>query len=176
MKPATIRTVLTIVASKQWPAHQLDVSNAFLHSHLDEQVFCQQPTGFVDPSQPDAVCMMSRSLYGLQQAPHAWFTNFANYATTIGFTPTRSDSSLFVYRHGNDMAYLLLYVDDMILTAFSTSLLCSIVGKRQSTFAVKDMGPLRFFLGIDVRRDKDGFFLSQSQYAFDLLERTGMTN
>ena len=73
VKPATIRTILAMIASKQWPAHQLDVTNAFLHGHLDEQVFCQQPTGFVDPEQPDAVCLLSRSLYGLRQAPRAWF-------------------------------------------------------------------------------------------------------
>ena len=65
VKPATIRTVLTLVASKKWPAHQLDVSNAFLHGHLQEKVYCQQPVGFVDPERPDAVCLLNRSLYGL---------------------------------------------------------------------------------------------------------------
>jgi histone deacetylase 1/2 len=93
VKPATIRTVLSVVASKQWPAHQLDVTNAFLHGHLHEHVFCQQPTGFVDPNQPDAVCLLSRSLYGLRQAPRAWFDNFAAFVTSIGFKQTRSDAS-----------------------------------------------------------------------------------
>jgi hypothetical protein len=73
VKPATIRTVLTLVATHNWPAHQLDVSNAFLHCNLQEQVYSQQPTGFVDPSRPDDVCLLSRSLYGLRQAPRAWF-------------------------------------------------------------------------------------------------------
>ena len=73
VKPATIRTVLTLVATKNWPAHQLDVSNAFLHGNLSERVFYQQPTGFKDASQPNTVCLLSRSLYGLRQAPRAWF-------------------------------------------------------------------------------------------------------
>jgi histone deacetylase 1/2 len=62
VKPATIRTVLTLIASKHWPAHQLDVSNAFLHGNLTERVYCQQPAGFVDPERPNAVCLLSRSL------------------------------------------------------------------------------------------------------------------
>jgi hypothetical protein len=176
VKPATIRTVLSVVASKQWPAHQLDVTNAFLHGHLHEHVFCQQPTGFVDPNQPDAVCLLSRSLYGLRQAPRAWFDNFAAFVTSIGFKPTRSDASLFVYRAGNQMAYLLLYVDDMVLIASTPALLQHLIARLRSAFAVKDMGPLRYFLGISVTRNKDGFFLSQSQYADDLLERAGMSN
>ncbi|WVZ65258.1 hypothetical protein U9M48_014654 [Paspalum notatum var. saurae] len=139
VKPATIRTVLTLAASKGWPANQLDVTNAFLHDNLDEQVFCQQPTGF----HPDDVCLLSRSLYGLRQAPRAWFTSFANFVLSIGFTQTRSDSSLFVYHDGHAMAYLLLYVDDMVLTASSTGLLNFIIAKLKSAFAIKDMGSVR---------------------------------
>ena len=176
VKPTTIRIILSIIASKQWPAHQLDVTNAFLHGHLDEQVFCQQPTGFVDPEQPDAVYLLSRSLYGLRQAPRAWFQSFVSFVTSIGFNQTRSDSSLFVYRDSDQMAYLLLYVDDMVLSASTTSLLQHIIMRLRSAFAVKDMGPLQYFLGIDVKRNKDGFFLSQSQYVVDLLERAGLSN
>lgn len=115
MKPATIRTVLTIAASRKWPTRQLDVSNAFLHGHLQEHVLCQQPTGFADPSRPDAVCLLDKSLYGLRQAPRAWFDRFAKFAIALGFRPTCSDSSLFVLRQGHEVAYLLLYVDDMVL-------------------------------------------------------------
>ena len=73
VKPGTIRTVLQLAVSRAWPVHQLDVSNAFLHGHLAEQVFCEQPTGFVDATHPDHVCLLSRSLYGLKQAPRAWY-------------------------------------------------------------------------------------------------------
>lgn len=73
VKPATIRTVLTLVAASGWSTRQLDVSNAFLHGNLNEHVLCQQPVGFVDSAQPDVVCLLNKSLYGLEQAPRAWF-------------------------------------------------------------------------------------------------------
>jgi hypothetical protein len=69
VKPATIRVVLSIAASRSWPIHQLDVKNAFLHGHLNETVYCQQPPGFVDLVAPDHVCLLQKSLYGLKQAP-----------------------------------------------------------------------------------------------------------
>ncbi|KAF8780514.1 hypothetical protein HU200_001642 [Digitaria exilis] len=176
VKPATIRTVLTLIASKGWPAQQLDVSNAFLHGDIKERVLCQQPTGFEDPHRSTDVCLLSRSLYGLRQAPRAWFTKFADYAVSLGFKQSRSDSSLFVYNHGGSMAYLLLYVDDMILSASSTTFLQQLITSLRSAFAVKDMGPVHHFLGVDVRRDAAGFKLSQSAYALDVLERAGMAN
>jgi hypothetical protein len=168
--------VLTIIASKHWPAHQLDVSNAFLHGNISELVYCKQPTGFEDPAHPDDVCLLSRSLYGLRQAPRAWFNCFVEHAVSIGFKQSRTDSSLFVYRNGNAMAYLLLYVDDMILSASSMELLRHFISSLQSAFAVKDMGPVHYFLGIDVKRTNSGFFLSQSSYALEVLERAGMHN
>jgi hypothetical protein len=113
VKPATIRTVLTLIASKQWPAHQLDVSNTFLHGNLNKRVCCQQPLGFEDPERPTDVCLLSRSLYGLRQAPRAWINRFVTHAVSIGFKQSRTDNSLFIYKHGNDMAYHLLYVDDI---------------------------------------------------------------
>ena len=176
VKPATIRTVLTIAASRQWPTKQLDVSNAFLHGHLHEHVLCQQPPGFLDADRPDAVCLLDKSLYGLRQAPRAWYTRFAQYAVKLGFRATRSDTSLFVLRNGGSTAYLLLYVDDIVLTGSSEALLQHIVQLLQAEFAVRDMGTLNFFLSVDVKRTAAGFYLTQDRYAEDILERAGMTN
>lgn len=176
VKPATIRTVLHLAAARDWPVHQLDVKNAFLHGDLTEQVFCQQPVGFVDPAQPDAVCLLRKSLYGLKQVPRAWFQRFATHLQQLGFTPAKSDSSLFVLHHGAAEAHLLLYVDDIVLAASTTQLLHRIIDQLRLEFAMKDLGPVHFFLGIQVRRTQTGFFLSQAQYANDVLERAGMTN
>ncbi|GJS67119.1 ribonuclease H-like domain-containing protein [Tanacetum coccineum] len=85
VKPATIRTVLSLEVSRDWLIHQLGVKNAFLHGHLSETVYMHQPPGFVDPNKPNYVCHLQRSLYGLKQAPLAWFQRFASYATRVGF-------------------------------------------------------------------------------------------
>ncbi|GJV24042.1 ribonuclease H-like domain-containing protein [Tanacetum coccineum] len=127
VKPATIRTVLTLVVSRHWPIHQLDVKNAFLNGDLSETVYMHQPPGFVDPHHPTHVCLLQRSLYGLKQAPRAWFQRFAGYATRAGFTHSRCDSSLFIYTQGSQVSYLLIYVDDIILTASAPALLRQII-------------------------------------------------
>jgi hypothetical protein len=151
VKPTTIRTVLTIVAPQQWPAHQLDISNAFLHGNLNEKVYCTQPASFVDPERPDAVCrLLSRSLYGLRQAPRAWLNRFMEFVTSVGFIQSRPDSSLFIPRKPAGTAFLLPYVDDMVLSASSDALLQDVIAKIRSALAIKDMGPLQYFLGIDV--------------------------
>ena len=123
VKPATIRTVLIIATSSAWSIHQLDVKNVFLHGHLAETVYCQQPPGFVDPAAPDHVCLLQKSLYGLKQAPRAWYQRFASYIRQLGFVASVSDTSLFVYKEGPSITYLLLYVDDIVLTASSSTLL-----------------------------------------------------
>lgn len=101
VKPATIRTVLSIAISRDWPIHQLHVKNAFLHGALQETVYMHQPLGFRDINFPNHVCKIKRSLYGLKQAPRAWYQRFANFICRHGFYRSRSDSSLFVYHTGN---------------------------------------------------------------------------
>jgi histone deacetylase 1/2 len=176
VKPATIRTVLHLVATRQWPVHQLDVKNAFLHGDLAERVYCHQPAGFVDSSRPDHVCLLIKSLYGLKQAPRAWFQRLGTHLRAMGFTAAGSDSSLFIYSNGAQAAYLLVYVDDIILTASTSPLLHDIVNKLSQEFAIKDLGGLQFFLGVQVRRDAADFLLNQAQYTEDILERAGMAN
>ncbi|GKA51074.1 ribonuclease H-like domain-containing protein [Tanacetum coccineum] len=123
VKPTTIRTVLSLVVSQQWLIHQLDVMNAFLNGDLSETVYMHQPPSFVDSRYPNHVCLLQRSLYDLKQAPRAWFQRFVGYATRAGFSPSRCDSSLFIYTQDSQVAYLLIYVDDIILTASSLVLL-----------------------------------------------------
>ena len=176
VKPATVRTVLSLALSRSWPVHQLDVKNAFLHGTLSETVYCSQPAGFVDPSRPEMVCRLHKSLYGLKQAPRAWYSRFATFLVSLGFTECKSDTSLFVYSRGSDMAYLLLYVDDIILTASSPLLLQQVIQSLQQEFAMKDLGVLHHFLGVTVEPRPSSLLLHQRQYALDILERAGMTD
>jgi hypothetical protein len=127
VKPVTIRTVLTLHWPRDWPVHQLDVTNAFLHGTLTETIYCTQPVGFVDHAQPDLVCKLNKSLYGLNQAPRAWYSRFATFLCSRGFVEAKSDTSLFILRHGSDTVYILLYVDDIVLTASSRELLRRII-------------------------------------------------
>ncbi|GJV25272.1 ribonuclease H-like domain-containing protein [Tanacetum coccineum] len=129
VKPATIRTVLSLAVSRQWPIHQLDVKNAFLHGHLTETVYMHQPPGFTDSAHSD---------------------------------------------YGQDTTYLLLYVDDIILTASSTSLLHRIISLLHAEFAMTDLSPLNYFLGISVMRTTSSIFLSQMKYATEILEQAQM--
>jgi hypothetical protein len=176
VKLATVRTVLTLVASRAWPIQQLDVKNAFLHDTLSETVFCSQPTCFTNPAKPDLVCRLNKSLYGLKQAPRAWYKWFATYMTSLGFIEAKLDTSLFILRHGPDMVYLLLYVDDIILTASSSELLRRTIAALQREFAMKDLRPLHHFLGITVEHHPDGLFLHQSTYTLDVIKRVTMTD
>nr|GFA28767.1 ribonuclease H-like domain-containing protein [Tanacetum cinerariifolium] len=118
VKPGTIRAVLSLATSRHWPIHQLHVKNAFLHGDLSETVYMHQPLGFQDSAHPDYMCLLRRSLYGLKQAPRARFQRFASSITQVGFHHSRCVTSLFIYRQGLDTAYLLLYVDDIVLTSY----------------------------------------------------------
>nr|GEZ30696.1 hypothetical protein [Tanacetum cinerariifolium] len=124
--------------SRAWPIHQLDVKNAFLHGHLSETVYIHHPPGFANPVHPDYVYHLQRLLYGLKQAPGAWFRRFASYATRFGFQHSKTDSSLLIFHRETDIAYLLLYVDDIILTSF-------LYGLRHACF-YRNLNMLRKFL------------------------------
>jgi len=146
VKPATVRTVLSLALSRSWPIHQLDVKNAFLHGNLSETVYCSQPTGFEDSAHPDYVCRLNRSLYGLKQAPRAWYSRFASYIIQLGFVEAKTDTSLFVYHQGTDTAYLLLR---------------RVISALQQEFSMKDLGELHHFLGMHVQRRGSSLLLSQ---------------
>lgn len=174
VKPATIRTVLDVSLAKSWPIHQLDVKNAFLHGELDETIYMHQPPGYVDKQFPHHVCRLRKAIYGLKQAPRAWNSRFAKYVCDMGFSPAKSDTSLFIFRRGTRQAYLLLYVDDIILTASDNSFLQEIINCLKKEFPMSDSGKLHYFLGVKAYFINGGIFLSQQTYATDIIKRAGM--
>ena len=152
----TVRTLLAVATVRQWSISQLDVKNAFLNGELREEVYMQPPLGY---SVPDGlVCRLHRSLYGLKQAPRAWFEHFSSIVINIGFTPSDHDPALFVRTspHGRT---LLLYVDDMIITGDDSQYIAFVKQRLSETFLMSDLGPLRYFLGLDVTSTSDGIFL-----------------
>jgi hypothetical protein len=162
--------MLTTAVSDNCPIQQLDVKNVFLHDTLTETVYCCQPTGFAVPAYPDLFCHLRKSLYGLKQAHRAWYSRFASSLTTLGFIEAKSDTSLFIFRRGSDTVHLLLYVDDIILTASSTELLRRTISALQREFAMKDLGSLHHFLGITVEHRPDGLFLHQRTYTLNIVK------
>jgi hypothetical protein len=153
------------------------VKNTFLHDNLSETVYCNQSTGFVDPTSPDWVCLLNKSLCGLKQAPRAWYNRFATYITSLGFVEAKSDTSLFVFRRGSDMVYLLLYADDIVLTASSAALLQQTISALKREFVMKDLAPPpHHFLGVSVQHQADRLVLTQRKFALDILERAGMVD
>ncbi|GJV00624.1 ribonuclease H-like domain-containing protein [Tanacetum coccineum] len=176
VKPTTIRKVLILVVSRKWSIHQLDVKNAFLNDDLSKTVYMHQPFGFIDSWYPNHVCRLQRSLYGLKQAPHAWYQRFAGYTTRARFYHSHCDSLLFIYRQGSQVAYLLLYVDDIILTSSSTTLLQHLIDSLHREFDMTNLGALNYFLHISVVRHSTGLFLSQRKYALQLLKHAQIVN
>ncbi len=174
IKLPTVRMILSLAVSLNWPLRQFDVSNAFLHGILKEEVYMTQPQGYVDPNQPHHVCKLHKLIYGLKQASSAWFERFTGQLLQCGFTASTADSSLFIYRSKTVVAYLLLYVDDIVLTNNTPAFLDHLITHLSSIFELKDLGPLHYFLGIQVTRDSKGLHLSQSKYATSLLHKHNM--
>uniref|UniRef100_A0A2N9FS43 Reverse transcriptase Ty1/copia-type domain-containing protein n=1 Tax=Fagus sylvatica TaxID=28930 RepID=A0A2N9FS43_FAGSY len=174
VKPPTVRLVISLAVSLNWPFRQLDVKNAFLHGTLKEEVYMAQPQGYIDPSHPSQVCKLLKSIYGLKQAPRAWFESFTSQLLHLGFTASTADSSLFVYKNKTVIAYLLLYVDDIVLTSNTPAYLDNLITQLSSMFDLKDLGPLHYFLGLQVTRSSSGLYLNQAKYAHDLLKKHNM--
>lgn len=176
VKPATIRTVINLSLSRGWDIRQLDVKNAFLHGCLSETIYMHQPPGFVDKSQPHHVCKLDKALYGLKQAPCAWNARFTNFLAQLSFKTSKCDASMFVYRNGNNIAYLLLYVDDIIITGSTKQLIDTITNALKKEFPMTDMGRLNYFLGVKAEYNKAGILLTQQHYAREIIERAGMAD
>jgi Reverse transcriptase (RNA-dependent DNA polymerase) len=174
VRPTTIRLVLTIALTYGWSLRQLDVQNAFLHGDLQETIYMEQPPGFVDPRCPNHVCLLSKSLYGLKQSLRAWFQTLSNCLTSLGFSPSHYDPSLFVLHHNSQTVIILIYVDDIIITGSHQPYLFDIISKLQTHFAIKDLGDLHYFLGIEVTKTDTGLHLSQHKYVQDILHRALM--
>ncbi|XP_071679680.1 uncharacterized protein [Lolium perenne] len=171
VKPTTIRLLFSLAVTHGWHLRQLDVQNAFLHGVLEEEVYMCQPPGFVDPDRPHHLCYLSKALYGLKQAPRAWHARLGTALRTHGFVPSIADMSLFMLQRPHLTKYLLVYVDDIILVSSSTTGANRLIQRLRSDFAVKDLGVLHFFLGLEVSMVGHGIALTQKKYSLDLLRR-----
>ncbi|KAJ4817812.1 hypothetical protein LUZ62_030378 [Rhynchospora pubera] len=176
VRPTTIRVILSLAVSHKWSIRQLDVNNAFLHGDLKERVFMSQPPGFIDPTRPNHVCLLSKSLYGLKQSPRAWFQKLSSTLLALGFFESQYDPSLFISHAHNHLTMVLVYVDDILITGSNPSLISSYISHLHNSFSLKDLGDINFFLGIQVTKTPTGLHLNQSKYIHDILVKANMVN
>jgi hypothetical protein len=163
-----------VVVSRGWHLRQLDVQNTFLHGNLEEDVYMRQPPGFEDKSMPNYVCKLDKALYGLKQAPRGWYSKLSMKLCEIGFTPSKADTSLFYINKDDITMFVLVFVDDIIVASSSSNATEGLLRKLNQEFALKDLGDLHYFLGIEVHKVTNGVILSQDKHASDLLHRVGM--
>lgn len=136
VKHVTLRIILTIDITNQWPLQQLDVNNAFLIGYLTEEVYMTQPPSF-EQDYPSLVCKLNKALYGLKQAPRAWFERLKAALVNLGFHSSKCDPSLFTLHAQRQNTFILVYVDDIIITRSSKSLIKQLVQKLNSDFSLK---------------------------------------
>jgi hypothetical protein len=129
----------------------MDVKNDFLHGDLSEDIYMEQPPGFIHNS--SLVCRLKKSLYGLKQAPRAWYTKMDSFFLSKNFFRCKSDPNVYMLRTTDSLLILVLYVDDILITDNSVSVISSVKGILHDRFSMMDMGPLHFFLGLEINQD-----------------------
>ena len=172
--------VLSLAAVKGWFLHQMDVNNAFLHGDLDEEVYMSLPPGFHSKREcisnlgcSPLVCKLNKSLYGLKQASRQWFAKFSYTLLNFGFVQSKADYCLFTYTKGSSFTVLLVYVDDILLTGNDLGCITDLKHLLNTKFGLKDLGSLKYFLGLKVARSDRGISLNQRKYCLEILQDTG---
>jgi hypothetical protein len=174
-KMTTIRLLLAVASVRGYFLHQLDVNNAFLHGDLHEEVYMALPPGYAGSKGEFSgqVCRLNKSLYGLKQASRQWYSKLSQALLYYGFEQSKSDHSLFIYKSNSIFLALLVYVDDIILASDNMNEIARLKSFLNEQFKIKDLGELKYFLGIEVARSKRGISLSQRKYALEILEEAG---
>jgi Reverse transcriptase (RNA-dependent DNA polymerase) len=173
-KLSSVRVLLSIAANLEWSLHQFDVKNAFLHGELEEEIYMEMPLGYQISNTEGKVCKLRKALYGLKQSPRAWFGRFSQAMKRYGYNQSDSDHTMFYKKRSDKICILIIYVDDMIITGNDIEGIKELEEKLFKEFEMKNLGGLKYFLGIEVTRDREGIYLSQRKYILDLLSETGM--
>ena len=154
----------------------MDVKSAFLNGMLQEEVFVEQPKGFIDPHRPDDVYKLKRALYGLKQATQAWYDRLTAYLTEHGFKRGSADTTLFIRHDKNSFVVAQIYVDNIIFGATNDSLAHSFADEMKAMFEMSMVGKLTYFLGLQVKQMDSRIYINQAKYARNLVKRFGLDN
>ncbi|GJX15810.1 putative ribonuclease H-like domain-containing protein [Tanacetum coccineum] len=151
--------------------YQMDVKSAFLYGKIKEEVYVCQPLGFEDPNIPDRVYKVENALYGLHQAPRAWYETLSTYLLDNGFQREKIDKTLFIKKDKGDIMLVQVYVNDIIFGSTKKSLCTKFEKMMHKKFQMGSIGELTFFLGLQVKQKKDGIFISQDKYMTEILKK-----
>lgn len=150
----------------------MDVKSAFLHGELEEEVFVEQPLGYVRRGDKEKVYKLKKALYGLKQAPRAWYSKIESYFLKEGFQRCDYEPTLFIKaEEGNKVLIVSLYVDDLIFTGSDGLIFSAFKSSMKKEFDMTDLGKMKYFLGVEVVQKQGEIFLSQRKYAEKLLEK-----
>nr|GEY10045.1 retrotransposon protein, putative, Ty1-copia subclass [Tanacetum cinerariifolium] len=172
-----IRILIAIAAYNDYEIWQMDVKIAFLNGYLNEEVYMEQPEGFVNPKYPNRVCKLKHSIYGLKQASRQWNKRFDNEIKKFGFTQNRNEPYVYLKASGSNITFLILYVDDILIMGNNIPMLQSVKTYLGRCFAMKDLGEAAYILGIKIYRDRSRLIgLCQSAYIEKIIKRYCMEN
>ncbi len=169
-KIATIRALIALASANDLLVHQMDVKTAFLNGDLHEEIYMQQPPGFVIPGKEHKVCKLKKSLYGLKQAPKQWYEKFHKTILDFGFVVNGSDACVYSKMFNEKCVIICLYVDDMLIIGTHLDVIKQTKEYLSSKFEMKDLGEVDVILGVKVTKIKEGFTLSQSHYVEKILK------
>ena len=164
----------SVALNQAWSLHQLDVSNAFLYGDLAEQVYMEQPPGYVAQGESSMVCLLTKAIFGLKQSSRAWFQKFSQLLFSYGFVSTVYDPMVMHKRNPKGCVVLAVYVDDIILTSSDEAEIAATKAYLCQHFVMGDLSPPWYFLGLEIAYRSYQIALCQRKYALDLLEETGM--
>jgi hypothetical protein len=169
----SIRAIMSLVSSIRWSLHHMDVKTTFLNGEIEEEVYFEQPQLFEVHSRDTHVCILKKALYGLNQAPRAWYARIDNYLIRIGFSKSRADPNIYYKVVNNALVILLLYVDDLFLIG-EEYFIIQCKKELASQFDMKDLGLMNYYLGLEVWQKRGEVFLGQGKYVVKILQKFGM--
>ncbi|KAE8709398.1 Agamous-like MADS-box protein AGL6 [Hibiscus syriacus] len=172
----TIRLIISLAAQNKWKIQQMDVKSAFLNGVLEEELYIQQPSGYEVKGHEDKVLKLNKALYGLKQAPRAWNSRIDKYFQENGFNKCPYEHALYIKIKDEDILIVCLYVDDLIFTGSNPSMFNEFKDVMMKEFEMTDMGLMAYYLGIEVKQQNDGIFISQESYAKEILKKFKMEN